>query len=55
MRWIAQGNTVQDVGFILAISDHAVGEHLKKIRAKLDTTNSVHSIVRALQLGLIAL
>lgn len=55
LRWIAQGKTVQDVGSILGISDHTVGEHLKKVRAKLDTTNSAHSVVRALQLGLIAL
>lgn len=55
LRWIAQGKTVQDVATILAISDHTVGEHLKKVRGKLDTTNSAHSVVRALQLGLIAL
>ncbi len=55
LRWVAQGKTVQDVGAILGISDHTVGEHLKKIRNKLDTTNSAHSVVRALQLGLISL
>lgn len=55
LQWIAQGKTVQDVGAILAISDHTVGEHLKKIRRRLDTTNNAHSVVRALQLGQLSL
>lgn len=55
LRWIAQGKTVQDVATILAISDHTVAEHLKKVRSKLDTSNNAHSVVRALQLGQIAL
>ncbi len=55
LQWIAQGKTVSDVGAILAISDHTVGEHLKKIRSKLGTANNAHSVVRALQIGNICL
>jgi LuxR family quorum sensing-dependent transcriptional regulator len=51
LSWVACGKTVQDIATILAISDHTVGEHLKHVRRKLGTSNSAHSIVRALQLG----
>lgn len=51
LGWIANGKTVQDIATILGISDHTVGEHLKHIRHKLHTSNNVHSVVTAMQLG----
>src|SRR6478672_2227642 len=55
LHWIAAGKTVRNIGEILVISDHTVGEHLKNVRRKLGTTNGAHSVVRALQLGLLHL
>lgn len=49
LRWIAVGKTVDEVGDILNVSSHTVTEHLKKIRAKLEATNTVHALVKALQ------
>lgn len=51
LSWIAMGKTTEDVGSILSISAHTVGEHLKKIRSKLQASNNVHAVVRALQSG----
>jgi DNA-binding CsgD family transcriptional regulator len=51
LSWTAAGKTVEDVGTILGISRHTVGEHLKSVRRKLQTVNSAHSVVRALQRG----
>lgn len=51
LSWVAVGKTAAEIGIILSISDHTVGEHLKHIRRKLGTSNNAHSIVRALQTG----
>ncbi|WP_126177262.1 LuxR family transcriptional regulator [Tsuneonella rigui] len=51
LSWIAMGKTVEEVGMILSISGHTVGEHLKRIRAKLHTSNNAHSVIKALQTG----
>lgn len=55
LSWIAMGKTVDEIGTILAISAHTVGEHLKKIRAKLVASNNAHAIVKALQTAQIQL
>ncbi len=55
LSWIARGKTVADVAAILLISEHTVGEHLKHIRRKLGTNNSAHSVVKALQRGMLRL
>jgi LuxR family quorum sensing-dependent transcriptional regulator len=49
LRWIAVGKTAQDVGDILGISDFTVTEHLRHVRRKFGTTNTVHSVVEALK------
>lgn len=49
LRWIAVGKTVDEIGAILKVSAHTVTEHLKKIRIKLEATNTVHAVVKALQ------
>ncbi len=55
LSWVAIGKTAAEIGMILSISEHTVGEHLKHIRRKLRTSNNAHSIVRALQTGQLAL
>lgn len=51
LSWVAMGKTVEEIGIILSISGHTVGEHLKRIRQKLQTSNSAHSVIKALQTG----
>lgn len=51
LRWIAVGKTVDEVGDILHVSSHTVTEHLRKVRTKLEATNTVHALVKALQSG----
>lgn len=55
LSWVAGGKTTLDIAAILNISEHTVGEHLKNARRKLGTSNTTHSTVRALQLGLLRL
>ena len=51
LAWIADGKTTSEVGVILGISAHTVGEHLKNIRRKLQSSNNAHSVLKALQSG----
>lgn len=51
LSWIAMGKTSEEVGIILSISAHTVGEHLKNIRSKLQASNTAHAIVKALKGG----
>ena len=51
IRWSAEGKTVEDIGAILGISPHTVGEHLKNIRRKLGTLNAAHTVAVAIRLG----
>lgn len=55
VRWAAQGKTAEDIGVILEISPHTVGEHLKNIRRKLNTTNVPHTVAVAIRRGELAL
>ena len=52
---IAGGKTMAEVGQILGISAHTVGEHLKNVRRKLQTTNNAHSVLQALRTGQLSL
>ncbi len=51
VRWSAEGKTVEDIGAILGISPHTVGEHLKNVRKKLGTVNSPQTVAVAIQRG----
>ncbi|WP_162998171.1 response regulator transcription factor [Brevundimonas lutea] len=51
VRWTAQGLTTRDMGALMGISPHTVGEHLKNIRRKLGTQNSAHTIAVAYRCG----
>lgn len=49
--WVATGRTMIEIGRMLGISPHTVEEHLKSVRFKLGTANTVHSVATALKLG----
>lgn len=51
LLWTAAGKTTRDIAAILGISKHTVAEHAKRVRFKLGTCNTAHSIVCAIKLG----
>ena len=53
LRWKALGKTDDEIGRILGISSHTVRFHLESARARLKTTNTTHTVAKALALGLI--
>lgn len=55
LSWTAAGKTAEETGVILGISSLTVSEHLKRVRRRLQTSNTPHTIVTALKLGLIVL
>jgi LuxR family transcriptional regulator, quorum-sensing system regulator BjaR1 len=46
---VAHGRTIQDVSEDLTLSEHTVVQHLRNIRRKLKTRNTVHSVAEALR------
>jgi DNA-binding CsgD family transcriptional regulator len=55
LRWKALGKTDEDIARILAISPYTVRFHLEAARTRLNTTNTTHTVAKALALGLINL
>jgi len=55
LRWKALGKTDEDIARILTISPHTVRFHLEAARSRLNTTNTTHTVAKALALGLINL
>lgn len=53
LRWKALGKTDEDIGRILEISPHTVRFHLESARARLNTANTMHTVAKAIALGLI--
>jgi DNA-binding CsgD family transcriptional regulator len=53
LRWKALGKTDEEIGRILGISSHTVRFHLESARARLNTTNTTHTVAKVLALGLI--
>lgn len=51
---VARGKTNWEVGAILSISEYSVRDYLKSLSKKLQTANRTHTVVRAMQLGLIS-
>lgn len=51
LSWTAGGKTAPEIGEILGISAHTVGEHLRHVRRKLNTSNNAHSVAEALRSG----
>jgi LuxR family quorum-sensing system transcriptional regulator CciR len=55
LRWTAQGKSSWDIGMILTISENTVNFHVKNAIRKLDATNRIVAVVKAIRLGLIDL
>ena len=50
---VAQGKTNWEIGQILSISQYSVRDYLKSISDRFNTSNRTHTVVRAIQLGLL--
>lgn len=55
LRWKGLGKTDEDIGRILGISSHTVRFHLESARTRLNTANTMHTVAKAVSLGLINL
>lgn len=53
LQWSAAGKTKWEIGEVLAISERTVKFHLDQARHKLNCTNVVHAVAKALAIGLI--
>ncbi|MBD2841858.1 helix-turn-helix transcriptional regulator [Erythrobacter rubeus] len=53
LEWIVKGKSVSAIAGILELSPDTVKTYAKRIYAKLDTTDRVGAVVRALKLGLV--
>ena len=53
--WCACGKTSGEIGSILSLSEHTVNHYFSLAGQKLGTQNRVHTVSRAIQLGLIDL
>lgn len=50
---VSRGKTNWETGQIMGISEYSVRDYLKSLSARLETSNRTHTVVRAIQLGLI--
>ncbi len=50
---VAEGKTNWETGQILGLSEYSIRDHMKTLSRRLQTTNRTHTVVRAMQLGLI--
>lgn len=55
LRWVADGKTAWAISRILNISENTVNSHLRNMRRKLDTSNTIHTVTEALRRGEIVL
>jgi len=53
LHHVSRGKTNWETGQILGISEYSVRDYLKSLSARLETSNRTHTVVRAIQLGLI--
>lgn len=53
LRWAAQGKSMSAIATILDLSPDTVKTYAKRIYAKLDATDRVGAVVKALRLGLV--
>lgn len=51
--WTAEGKTAYEIGRILSISERTVNFHVNNVMAKLDVTNKLQAVVRAITTGLL--
>jgi LuxR family quorum-sensing system transcriptional regulator SolR len=53
--WTGEGKTACEIGQILNISERTVNFHVNNVLLKLNATNKVQAVVKAIALGLIHL
>ena len=53
MQYASEGKTREEIAVILSIHPETVKTHLKHIMDNLDTVNTVASVARAFELGLL--
>ena len=53
LRWYAEGKTFQDISDLLGVSPRTIRFFLEGARGKLNCLNTTHTVVVALQKGLI--
>jgi DNA-binding CsgD family transcriptional regulator len=53
LKWVYHGKTNEEIGEILGISVFTVKNHIQRILLKLNATNRVQAVLRALEAGLI--
>ncbi|MET0358431.1 MAG: LuxR C-terminal-related transcriptional regulator [Pararhizobium sp.] len=54
LNWTAAGKTSSEIADILGLSEHTVNHYLNHVAKKLDATNRVQAVVKAMRLGLIS-
>lgn len=52
--WTGEGKTAHEIGQILNISERTVNFHVNNVLLKLNATNKVQAVVKAIAMGLIA-
>jgi LuxR family quorum sensing-dependent transcriptional regulator len=55
LLWVAEGKTAWEISRILTISENTVNTHMRNMRGKLNTSNTVHTVTEALRRGEIQL
>ncbi|AZV38955.1 transcriptional regulator [Komagataeibacter xylinus] len=55
LAWVANGRTTSEVAEILNVNDNTIKFHLKNAQRKLECTNRVTTVIKALSLGLISI
>jgi DNA-binding CsgD family transcriptional regulator len=53
LMWSAEGKSVSAIACILSVSDNSVKFHLKNIYHKLDVSDRIQAVVKAIYMGLI--
>jgi DNA-binding CsgD family transcriptional regulator len=55
LRWTGEGKTSTEIGKILHIAERTVNFHVNKMLLKLNATNKVHAVAKAISAGLLDL
>jgi LuxR family quorum sensing-dependent transcriptional regulator len=53
LLWSAEGKTDWEIGEIVGFSSHASEKHMRSVMMKLNATNRLHAVAKALRRGLI--